>query len=74
MLLVGYNMGRRPGSEPWLLPVRCVGRLCSMQLGGASQGQGLVLAGCRQKLASAVEMQDELPRERFAGPDGASRP
>ena len=19
MLLVGYNMGRRPGSEPWLL-------------------------------------------------------
>ena len=38
MLLVGYNMGRRRGSEPWLLPVRCLlpvwclGSLCLMQL------------------------------------------
>ena len=78
MRQVGRSMGIFPGSEPWLLPVfcllpvRCVGGSALCSLGCASRGLGL--AGCWQKLSSALEMQDGLPRKRFASPDDASRP
>ena len=53
MLLVGYNMGRRRGSEPWLLPVWCllpvVFRLSLLYAAWVLLA-GLSAAGCPQKL------------------------
>ena len=41
----------------------CVGRLCSMQLGGASRGLGL--AGCRQKLVQRAWRVKKAARTVF---------